>query len=92
MSDEVQGSAFPDLVPEVPVSRAVKDDPIFVPKSPGWRLIATTSGPKGFHLVKSVGTYNSVRTPCGLTGRVVADSERMIAHCAACEAAVAARL
>lgn len=59
---------------------------VAVPRTPGWTLVADTSGPKGFHRVKSVGTFNSVRTLCGLTGRAISETERMIVPCVACEA------
>lgn len=82
----MQTSAFPDLAPEVPVGSSEPRVNPAVPRTPGWTLVADTGGPKGFHRVKSVGTFNSVRTLCGLTGRAISETERMIVPCAACEA------
>lgn len=82
----VQSSAFPEIVPEAPLRPATGAEAVPVPRPPGWVLVATRSGPVGFHRVKTVGVEGSVVTLCGITGRVINDHERMIVLCAACEA------
>ncbi len=89
-SDEVQTSAFPEIVPEAPVVRSEASQSLLVPRTPGWVLVANRGGPQGFHRVKTVGVEGSVRTMCGITGRPITDSERMIVPCAACQAVVPA--
>ena len=88
MSGEIQSSAFPEIVPEVAVEPQETSEVVPVPRTPGWRLVATRSGPQGFHLVKTVGVEGSVRTLCGMTGRPINESERAIVPCAACQAVV----
>jgi hypothetical protein len=55
-----------------------------VPRSPGWVLVGTTTGPSGFHRIRSVGQNGSLVTACGLVGRKIEDSQRMIIECPAC--------
>lgn len=87
MSDEfIQTTAFPEIVPEAAQSPAAPREDVLVPRPPGWRLVANSGGPKGFHRVKTVGTEGSVRTLCGIVGHPITDSERMIVLCPACEA------
>ena len=88
MSDEVQSSAFPEIVPEAPVVRSERSVVAPTPRDPGWVLVANRGGPQGFHRVKTVGTEGSVRTLCGVTGRVISEHERSIVPCAACQAVV----
>jgi hypothetical protein len=59
---------------------------VTTPRPPGWRLVANKNGPNGFHLIKTVGVLGAVVTRCGLTGRVISESERGIILCPACEA------
>ena len=60
------------------------------PRVPGWTLVATQSGPRGWHRIATVvGDYGSVRTACGLTGRPISESERAIICCSACQATTA---
>lgn len=87
MSDEwTQTSAFPEIVPEAAQRAAETSEPVPVPRAPGWVLVATRGGPTGFHRVKTVGNEGSVRTLCGLTGRVISENERAMVPCPACQA------
>jgi len=86
-SPSSQMSMFPDLAPEVPIVEPTEEPPVdLVVRTPGWRLVTNRSGPRGFHLIKTVGLEGSVVTPCGLTGRVITENERMIVPCPTCQA------
>jgi hypothetical protein len=55
-----------------------------VPREAGWVLVASRTGPRGHHLVKTVGALGSLVTVCGVTGRKVEDSQRQIMRCVEC--------
>ena len=57
------------------------------PRRPGWTLVATTSGPRGWHLIKTIGEFSTVVTLCKVTGRSISESEREIIFCPACSEA-----
>jgi hypothetical protein len=55
-----------------------------VPREPGWVLVASRTGPKGHHRIRTVGALGSLVTVCGVTGRKVEDSQRLIMRCVEC--------
>jgi len=57
-----------------------------VPRRPGWVLIATTSGTRGYHRVKTRGTLGTLVTVCGVTGHKVEEYQRSIIECPDCNA------
>lgn len=85
-----QMSAFPEHAPDVPAEaprrRSAASEGRPVPRSPGWRLVASGGAVAGWHRIKSVGARSEVRTICGLRGRAVIDESSSIVECAACQA------
>ena len=57
------------------------------PRPPGWRLIADSSGTRGFHLVERTTPDRGVVTVCGVVGRVIDNDARVIQPCVTCAAA-----
>lgn len=61
-------------------------DVTVVPRSPGWVLVGRTTGPSGFHRVRSVSKNGTLVTACGLVGRKIEESQQAIIECPACAA------
>jgi len=57
-----------------------------VPRRPGWNLIATRTGPKGYHRVRAVAGPGTLICVCGLVGRKIEDSQRLVIECPDCSA------
>ena len=62
--------------------------PTLVPKPLGWRMILTSEGNAGWHLIEHANSEGGVTTLCGIVGRPVPSSERLIARCRSCDPAV----
>jgi hypothetical protein len=57
-----------------------------VPRTPGWRLIANSSGTQGWHLIESTTPERGVKTLCGITGRAIDESHPVMVLCQDCQA------
>ena len=87
MSEEMtQLSAFPDEFPDEPVvAPRAEVEGTLVPRPPGWVLVSSKNGPKGFHRVRTVAELGTIVTVCGLKGRRITEDAREIILCPECE-------
>ena len=84
MIGEQQLFESPETVKAEPKAARESSFSGLVVRRPGWHLIASRLGIEGWHRVRTVGLHGSVVTACGITGRVVQETQRMITECLAC--------
>lgn len=82
MSDELFPETAPLLVAP-PDPAPYEGTP--VRRRPGWNLIATRTGPKGYHRVRAVGSAGSLICVCGLIGHRIEEHQRLVIECPSCQ-------